>query len=329
VERFHKHGDPHATIGESWECFDTNAVTNGPLRGKTVAEVRAELGTGLTGRADPSITFPLLTKLIDARAALSVQVHPPDSYARTHERQPFGKTECWHILEAEPDATIVLGWNRDTSREEYLERVREGSLDELLRRLPVHAGDTFYLPAGTMHAIGAGIVLFEVQQASDLTYRIYDYNRKGVDGKPRPLHVEKAADVLDYRQSHAKALSSVRYELDGLTRTTLVADARFILERVELESRAHGIDLEDQPLVAMAVGGPVEIESRGQKVELAPYATALLPAALDVAMVRALEETRPAALFTAAPPKDAYALERRFNRAAAGVRETTDFFAQF
>ena len=183
VERYNKDGDARKTIGESWECWDTNRVRNGPLAGKTIADVRASLGTALTGRADPHVVFPILTKLIEARAALSVQVHPTDAYARECEQQPFGKTECWHILEADEGARIVLGWNRDTSRTEYLERVKDGTLDELLRHVTVKPGDTYYLPAGTMHAIGAGIVLFEVQQASDLTYRIFDYNRVGADGK--------------------------------------------------------------------------------------------------------------------------------------------------
>ncbi len=329
VERFNKSGDPGKSIGESWECWDTSRVLNGGLRGKTVADVRAALGRGLTGSADPHVMFPLLTKLIDARAALSVQVHPSDAYAREREHQPFGKTECWHILEAEPQARIVLGWNRDTSRSEYLERVAQGSLDDLLRYVPVKPGDTFFLPAGTLHAIGAGIVLFEVQQASDLTYRIFDYNRAGPDGKPRELHVDKAADVLVYSRSTASALTSLRYRLDGLARTAYVADARFTLERVELEPRAHGIDLEGQPLVALALGGAVELETRGVSTRLEPYASALIPAAADVVMVRSLDEANPAALLTAAPPKDAYAIERRFNRAAVDVRESTAFLAQF
>ncbi len=329
VERFNKAGDPHAAIGESWECYDSNLVVNGALRGRTIAQLRETLGTSLTGNADPGVLFPLLTKLIDARAALSVQVHPPDAYARSHEHQPFGKTECWHILEADPDATIVLGWNRDTSRAEYLARVKDGSLSDLLRHVPVKAGDTFYLPAGTMHAIGAGIVLFEVQQASDLTYRIFDYNRVGPDGKPRELHVEKAADVLDYRASHAGPLASLTYDLDGLRRTTYVADKRFTLERVALDARPHGLDLEGQPLIVLALGGPVELAVHGERVTLEPFASALIPASADVVIVRASDETRPAALLTAAPPKDAYALERRYNRAAVGVRESTDFLAQF
>ena len=135
----------------------------------------------------------MLTKIIDARKPLSVQVHPDDAYAQRVEHQPNGKTECWYVLACEPGAELVLGWTRDTTRDEYERRVADGTLAEILRRVPVAPGDAFYLPAGTLHAIGAGIQLFETQQASDLTYRIFDWNRVGNDGKPRQLHVDKAA----------------------------------------------------------------------------------------------------------------------------------------
>ena len=141
----------------------------------------------------------MLTKIIDAREALSVQVHPDDAYAQRVEHQPNGKTECWYVLDCEPGAELVLGWTRDTTRDEYERRVADGTLGDILRRVPVTPGDAFYLPAGTLHAIGAGIQLFETQQASDLTYRIFDWNRVGADGKPRELHVQKAGDVLDFR----------------------------------------------------------------------------------------------------------------------------------
>jgi mannose-6-phosphate isomerase len=327
VARYGKPGDPNACIGESWECWDGNRVASGPNAGKTLAELRAEFGADLVGAADPTRIFPLLTKLIDARLALSVQVHPDDAYARRVEGQPFGKTECWHILEADDDAHIVLGWNRDTTRGEFLERVADGSLGELLRRVPVRAGETYYLPAGTMHAIGAGIVLFETQQASDLTYRIFDYNRVGPDGKPRELHIEKAADVLDFRASHAGALASLPYSLDGLDRTALVADERFIVERVEAGPQRRGLDLDGMPLVAFALDAPVELEARSSIVRLEPYQTALVPAALDVVMVSAYGER--AALLTAAPPRDRYAIEKRFARAGVSVGASTAFLAQF
>src|SRR5271155_1214774 len=327
VERYGKTGSPAERIGESWECWDENRVRNGELAGRTLAEGRGEFQADLTGRADPARIFPLLTKLIDARESLSVQVHPDDAYARRVEHQATGKTECWYVLEAEKNASIVLGWNRNTSRGEYLERVADGSLGELLRHVPVHPGDVFYLPAGTLHAIGRGIILFETQQASDLTYRIFDYNRKGPDGKPRELHIEKAADVLDYHECKMGALERVTYHLGGLERATLVADKHFIVERVDLQSERHGIDLEGMPLAVLALGVPVELEAHGATVRLEPYQSAVVPAGLEGVMVRGLGPK--AAILTGAPPSDFEAIDRRFSRAAVPLAASTDFLAQF
>ncbi len=327
AERYGKPADPAAKIGESWECWDDNRIAAGAYAGRSVAELRAQLGSALLGSLDPSRRFPILTKFIDARAPLSVQVHPGDAYARRVEGEPNGKTECWYVLEAEAGATIVLGWNRNTTRAEYLERVRDGSLGDLLRRVSVRAGDVFYLPAGTLHAIGAGIVIYETQQASDLTYRIFDYNRLGPDGKPRTLHVEKAADVLDYRKSDALAIRSLEYVLDGLCRTALVADPHFIVERVALATELQGLDLEGMPLIVTALDRPVELEARGARVELRAYQTALVPAELDVLMARGLAAG--ARILAVAPPRDRDALPARLARAAVPVQQATDFVAQF
>jgi mannose-6-phosphate isomerase len=326
-----RYGKPPAaaghSIGESWECWDENRVVNGAYAGETLGALRARLAADLTGGADPTRLFALLTKLIDAHEALSVQVHPDDAYAERVEHQPVGKTECWYVLEAAPGASLVLGWQRATSRDEFLERVADGSLGELLHRVPVHPGESFYLPAGMLHAIGAGIVLFETQQASDLTYRVFDYNRTGPDGKPRTLHVDKAADVLDFRASAAGPLRGLSYRLDGLRRTTLVAGSQFSTEHVRVDDERRGLDLEGGPLVVMALGAPVELEARGTAIRLEPYQTAVVPAALDVVMLRAFESA--GAVLTAAPAGDREALPRRYARAAVPVDESTGFLAQF
>jgi mannose-6-phosphate isomerase len=327
AQRYGKRSNGAADIGESWECWDQNRVRNGAYAGRTLAELRAQLGRALTGRADPALTFPLLTKFIDARQALSVQVHPDDAYAQRVEGQRVGKTECWYVLEAQPDATIVLGWSRETSRGEYLERVKDGSLGDILRHVPVREGDVFYLPAGTLHAIGAGIVLFETQQASDLTYRIFDYNRPGPDGKPRELHVERAADVLDYRGSSAGALRHLTYRLDGLTRTALVADKNFWVERIALSRERGGVDTEGMPVALTAQAQPVEIEVNGATISLEPYQTAVVPAEFEVVMLRApLGE---ATVLAAAPLGEPAAVPKRFARAAVDVNDSTGFLAQF
>jgi mannose-6-phosphate isomerase len=328
VEHFGKPGDPKATLGESWECWDDDRVAEGPYAGRTLADLRGELGASLLGRLDPQRPFPLLTKFIDARAALSVQVHPDDAYARRVEGQPNGKTECWYVLQAAPGAEIVLGWNRATSREEYLARVADGSLDDLLRRVPVRAGDAFYLPAGTLHAIGAGIVLYETQQTSDLTYRIYDYGRLDASGRPRELHVQKAADVLDYRAGRGGALRTLAYELDGLARTTLVAGASFVLERLNADASGGSLDCGGLPLVVTSLDRPVALESNGTPLVLRPYRTVVVPAALGSVRLRAVAEG-PAAILTAAPAPGAPALLERYARAGVERERSADFLAQF
>ncbi len=143
-------------------------------------------------------SFPVLIKYIDAAQKLSVQVHPGDEYARRVENDN-GKTEMWYILGADDGAGIYCGFKRDTDKEEFLAKVKDGTVEELLNFIPVKEGDCFLIEAGTVHAIGAGCVICEVQQSSNVTYRVYDYNRRGADGKLRPLHVEKAADVINFK----------------------------------------------------------------------------------------------------------------------------------
>jgi mannose-6-phosphate isomerase len=327
VRDYGKAGDPAASIGESWECWDENRVGNGAFAGSSIAELRERLGAGLMGKIDARTRFPVLTKLIDARAPLSVQVHPDDAYAQRVEGQPFGKTECWLILAADPGATLYLGWRRATGREEFERRVADGSLGELLRAVPVAAGDAFYLPAGTLHAIGAGIVLFEVQQASDLTYRIFDWNRAGPDGKPRTLHVEKAADVLDFSAARRTTVRPFAYVANGMRRTTLVADAHFIFERLELDEAARTLALDDLPLALTAAEAPLEVVANGVSVELAPFASALVPAGAGACTLRAKKGT--AAALAATPVPDAAYAALRYARAGVDVGAAADFLAQF
>jgi mannose-6-phosphate isomerase len=278
VKKYGKPGDPHAAIGESWECWDENRVRNGTLAGKTLGELRCELGTELMGTLDATQIFPVLTKFIDARQALSVQVHPDDAYAQRVEHQANGKTECWYILNAQPGAELVLGWTRDTDRVEYERRVADGTLADILRRVPVAPGDVFYLPAGTLHAIGAGIELFEVQQASDLTYRIFDWNRVGTDGKPRELHVAKAADVLDFRATFPGAVRTVRLIDGALDREFLIAAPRFLVEHVRITAPGGSLATAGVPLTITALGTPLALRIGDSSTQLAAYETVVTPA---------------------------------------------------
>jgi mannose-6-phosphate isomerase len=317
VTRYGKTGDPQAKLGESWECWDANRVTNGELAGNTIAQLRSKLGSSLLGNMDPRRVFPILTKIIDARDRLSVQVHPDDAYAQRVEGQPNGKTECWYILSAEHGAELVLGWERDTSKEEYERRVADGSLGELLHRVPVHPGDAFYLPSGTVHAIGAGIVLFETQQASDLTYRIFDWNRTGPDGKSRELHVQKAADVLDYCKATHGAVEPLRYRYEGLDRTALIADPRFLVERVEAIDEPASLATKQRPLILMALDSPLLVNAH-EEVTLEPYQTALVPAEAEWCIVSAAKGLR-APFMLVTPPESSESV--RVQLLAAGVEQ--------
>jgi mannose-6-phosphate isomerase len=325
VSEFGKHGDPGAALGESWECWDANRVTNGPLAGTTVADLRAQLGAELLGDLDPSRIFPVLTKIITAHDWLSVQVHPDDAYARRVEHQPNGKTECWYVFSAEPDAQLVLGWTRDTSRAEYERRVADGTLGEILRKVPVKAGDSVYIPAGMVHAIGAGVVLFETQQASDLTYRMFDWNRVGTDGKPRELHVQKAADVLDYRAGTGGTLVQIPYQFEGLDRLALIADRRFVVERVAAGSEPASIATNARPLIVMSLDRPLDVACGGTTITLSPYQTALVPAAAQWCTV----DGQQAAFMFVTPPQERDQLAVRLLAAGIEPSQIDRFMQQF
>jgi mannose-6-phosphate isomerase len=265
-------------IGESWEIYEENRVTNGAYAGRTIGELRAVMGHDLTGHVSPADLFPLLTKLIDAQDVLSVQVHPDDRYAREHEGQPYGKTECWYVIDVAPGATLTYGFRRPTNPDEYTRMVADGTLDHILRPLTVQPGDVVYLPAGTVHAIGAGIVVYEVQQTSDLTYRIYDWNRRDASGKTRELHVEKARDVLDYAECTRGTVRPLHQQGSG--RTMLVAGQYFCLELIEAGA-AGPISTYESAVAICALDRPLRVrtESRGEAVALAPYSSVLIPAA--------------------------------------------------
>jgi mannose-6-phosphate isomerase len=327
VTRYGKRGDRAQTLGESWECWDENDIANGALAGKTLGELRAELGDALTGPIDPARTFPVLTKIIDAHQPLSVQVHPDDAYAQRVEHQPNGKTECWYILDCEPGAELVLGWARDTSRDEYERRVADGTLGEILRRVPVAPGEAFYLPAGTLHAIGAGIRLFETQQASDLTYRIFDWNRTGADGKPRELHVRKAGDVLDYRATFPGAVKQLAYAEDGLERTLLIASARFLVERVTIARAEAYVATDGRPLTLTAMGAHVRVDMEDASALLEPWQTVVTPASAErIALVPGGERT---SALLVHPQPDLGAARARVLAAGCAAPAVDAFFAQF
>lgn len=194
-------------LAESWELSahkdGQSIVTTGDYAGLTLTDYVNALGKEVLGTACGKYDcFPLLIKLIDAKGDLSVQVHPSDEYALEHEGE-YGKTEMWYILDCDEGAALYYGFAKDTTREEYEAAIKEGRLTNILNRVPVKRGDVFFIPAGTVHAIGAGILICEIQQNSNTTYRVYDYNRRDKNGNLRPLHVEKALAVSDLKKSPA------------------------------------------------------------------------------------------------------------------------------
>lgn len=206
---------PSDKTGESWEIAAhengqsraKGGIFDGQTLGELVKRYKEELvGTVVYDRFGDH--FPLLVKFIDANQNLSVQVHPNDEQAvRLEGKGASGKTEMWYVRDAQPGARLVYGLNRYFRKEELLQVIHENRIEQYLNWVPVYPGDTFFIPAGTLHAIGSGILIAEIQQNSDLTYRVYDYGRLGLDGKPRPLHVEKSVDVIhrEVAMGHEKA----------------------------------------------------------------------------------------------------------------------------
>jgi mannose-6-phosphate isomerase len=280
---------PEGVIAESWEIAahedgDT-AVRNGPYAGRALTDLHAELGLALIGRrskwAQERDKFPLLIKLLDAHRPLSVQVHPDDEYALTHEGNELGKTEMWVILHAEPDAAVILGVAPETTPALFRQALDAGQLAPHLHHIPVKTGDFVCVPSGSLHAILGGIIIAEIQQNSNTTYRVYDWNRVDADGRSRPLHIEKALSVVNFNQiapnlSQAQLVS----EEDGVRRSTLCRNRYFTVERVEMAAGAvytgecDGRTLE----VWGTIGGEAALNGGGRTVALPTVRFALLPA---------------------------------------------------
>lgn len=200
-------GIDKSPLAETWECSThpsgISVVSSGEYAGKMLNEVLRE-NPGMMGRhANEKGELPILIKLIDAGKDLSIQVHPDDKYAAVHENGALGKTEMWYVLDAAPGAEIIYGFQKDTSKEEVMKALKDGKLEALLRRVPIAKNQVFYVSPGTIHGISHGALLAEVQESSDITYRLYDYERIDKNGKKRPLHIEKALEVMNYKSTES------------------------------------------------------------------------------------------------------------------------------
>lgn len=228
------------TLGEAWLTgFDCNIAT-GPFAGKTLGAAWHEMPPEWRGsRLAATRDFPLLVKFIFPADKLSIQVHPDDAYASVHEKAAGGrgKTEMWHVVSAEPGARLFAGLKSGVTKENFLEALAAHTLEELFQAHEVGASDTFFIPAGVPHAIGPNIVICEVQEYSDLTYRVYDYDRVDAYGKPRELHIEKALDVIKFGSAHVNKISPLRLNASAQHGKLLCACRYFAAESFELPGR--------------------------------------------------------------------------------------------
>ena len=269
-------------LGEVWLVYADNRILNGDLAGKTLAEVAQSHGADLLGSLSLErygAQFPLLAKFIGADKPLSIQVHPDDDYAQEHEVDSgyLGKTEAWVILAAEGNATIIWGFKDELSEGEVRRAIEEERLEPHLNVVPIQPGDVIYNPAGTLHAIGAGTLLFEIQQSSDLTYRLYDYGRKDASGQARELHVDKALDVLDLT---AGERAKVESEPLSENKTQLLHAERFAAERWQVSGEQREAVNETSLEILTAIEGEMTLEAGGLEVSLNKGEAVVLPAVL-------------------------------------------------
>jgi len=268
-----------ARIGESWETALDAIATNPPYTDQTLGALTVRYGVDLIGARAEAVfgaRFPLLTKFLDAHDDLSVQVHPNDEYAATHEGGKLGKTEMWYILQAEPGARVVYGLSRETTQEEIRQAIATNTLEDALRSVEVKPGDVIFVPAGTVHAICAGVALYELQEYSDITYRLYDYGRLQADGRPRDLHIEQGLAVMRYAPQTLERVTPLAR--DG--RRVLVGCHYFVMDELTLQGERAGVVRPTSCQIVTALSGSCEIVAEVGSVRLAQGETAVLPATI-------------------------------------------------
>lgn len=270
-------------LAETWECSahpdGLSTVAGGSFAGKTLAGVLEEhpeyLGSNVHGEE-----LPILVKLVDAKKDLSLQVHPDDAYAREHEHQN-GKSEMWYILDAQPGAELVCGFEHPMTKELLQNAVRTGNLSKHLQKVSVSKGDVFYIPAGTVHALGAGVLVAEVQESSNVTYRVYDYERTDRNGEKRELHLDKAADVLDMRaRSTVRQAPRVTRYFPGNSRELLCRCKYFEVERIGVAKEFSFPVANTSFQVLLCIEGTGTLTTPGKTVGVSKGECVFLPAGL-------------------------------------------------
>lgn len=281
-------------IGEAWEISDrpgdASVITNGPLAGKSLRWLMEHHARELLGLARPASGghFPLLCKILDARDKLSLQVHPPAAKAAELKGEP--KTEMWYIADAAPGAELYVGLKSGVTREQFERKIADGTVADCFHRIPVKTGDTMFLPSGRVHAIGDRLVIFEIQQNSDTTYRVFDWNRVGLDGKPRELHVAQSLASIDFNDFEPKLVGTAFIHDGGVQKRWLVQDPLFNVESWQIAAGATAA-LESNKLQIVAItSGAAEVHSSGTAVPLSAGQFCLVPASLTQTTVVAGNE---------------------------------------
>ena len=296
------------SIGESWELYDfppgvcdesgnwTSAqVSNGPLAGRTLHQLIEEFDEDLLGDVapiGPQRQFPILIKFLDARENLSVQVHPDEKYAAAHQGAHL-KSEAWYVIENDPGARIYKGVKPGTSRESFKQAIENGTCEDLLTTIPVKPGQCFFLPSGTVHALGAGTLVAEVQTPSDTTFRVYDFNRLE-NGKPRTLHVEQALECIDFSSSRGGEPAQKRTHVAGFftTVTRLCTSPYFKIEKVRFSEGVEEPVPYDQPVIWIMLEGEaqVRVEDVNESTHFERGETVLLPARMKNPIIKTLKD---------------------------------------
>lgn len=278
------------TTAESWELSgvpgNISIVSNGHLAGRSLTELIQEYKADLLGERIYSQfgnEFPILIKFIDAKMDLSIQVHPGDELARKRHNS-YGKTEMWYVMDSDKDARLIIGFNADTNREAYEKSLSDGTLPSLLHNEIVSEGDTFFIRPGTIHAIGAGVMLAEIQQTSDLTYRVYDFNRKDKDGNLRELHTDLALEALDYK---CRDDFKVPYSRQMNQVNLMVHSPYFKTDYLEL-TKSMDLDVsgQDSFTILLCVAGSTYLSNEVGSTEIRKGETVLVPAATKLIQLK-------------------------------------------
>ena len=287
---YHKPLPLGVPIGESWEISDrpgdVSVIANGPLAGKDLRWLMEQHAAEVLGATKPHRDrFPLLIKILDAQEKLSLQVHPPPARAAVLGGEP--KTEMWYVAEAAPGAELYVGLKHGVTRAEFESKIRMGAVAECFHRVSVRPGDAMFLPSGRVHALGAGLVVFEIQQNSDTTYRVFDWNRLGLDGKPRELHIPQSLASIDFKDFEPSLLPSAFVQNGPQRGRPLVRDLLFTAEAHQVDAGASVPLRPNKMQIIALVVGRVEVREGQGTLPLAPGQFCLVPASLAQVVLQA------------------------------------------